>query len=66
MAQRRAGLGDQPMIQRTVRIPADVWEEALRYTDADRTTISDVMRDALVEYVQRSRRLKRHRVAKAS
>lgn len=48
------------MIQRTVRIPAEIWEQALEYTDAERTTISDVMRDALTEYVEtRAKRAKR-------
>ena len=60
---RRIGQGDAPMIQRTVRIPAEVWEAALIYTDQERTTISDVMRDALIDYVQRhdrrARRAKR-------
>ena len=57
---RRLGQGDEPMIQRTVRIPAEVWEAALVYTDQERTTISDIMRDALVAYVERhTRRAKR-------
>ena len=62
---RRIDHGSAPMTQHTVRVPADVWEAALVVTDEQRTTISDVLRDALSDYVKAHKRKGRKRTAAA-
>lgn len=42
-----------PMIMRNVRVPAKLWEAAKAKADGEMTSISDVIREALQEYVKR-------------
>lgn len=40
---------------RGVRVPRDVWEAARRVAEDEGTTVSEVVRRALIRYVKRGR-----------
>lgn len=48
----RRHLNGDRMTQHTLRVPDSLWTKALDHTDRQRTTISDVLRDALEAYVK--------------
>lgn len=44
----------QPMVARQVRTPAKLWEDAKAAAEQNDETISDVVRRALTEYVEKN------------
>jgi hypothetical protein len=44
-----------PMVMRSIRVPAALWEEAKAKADERKESISDVVREALERYVKARR-----------
>ena len=42
-----------PMVMRSIRVPAKLWDEAKAKADANEESISDVVREALERYLRR-------------
>lgn len=53
----RPATGRTPV--RHVRIGDEIWEQVERIADQDDTTLTDVVRTALTEYIAKRRRLER-------
>ncbi|MEJ6554020.1 hypothetical protein PQI51_03155 [Microbacterium esteraromaticum] len=45
----------QPMVVRNIRVPAHLWDEAKTAAEQNDETISDVVRRALTDYVEKNR-----------
>ncbi len=48
----------KPMVIRTIRVPVDLWEQALAEAEASDESVSDVVRAALRRYVAKGKRTK--------
>lgn len=56
------GVPNKPKTKgRSIRVPDELWQEALSVSHEQGETISDVVRDALQEYVAKNRKAAKRR-----
>ena len=50
---RVPGVGKRPMVMRTIRVPASLWDDAKACASEEGANISDIVRELVEDYVRR-------------